>query len=75
MGDWTIQAMRGIKWPIAMRIALATQVRWRVRRAVVAADVRSALALVRFARKAFGMVAIGSVLTSRYNAGGGAWEA
>jgi hypothetical protein len=38
-------------------------------------DVRSVLALVQFARKALGMVATGSVLTSRYNAGGGLWEA
>jgi glycosyltransferase involved in cell wall biosynthesis len=71
MGNWVIEAMRGGRWPISMRIALATQVRWRVRLAITAGDVRSALKLVQFSRKAFGMLATVAILGFQYHAG--AW--
>jgi len=72
VGDCVIQAMRVSNWPMPIRIALVTPVRWRVRDAVMAGDVRSALKLVMFSRRAFGTPATLAVLGSRYDAG--VWE-
>jgi glycosyltransferase involved in cell wall biosynthesis len=72
-GGWVIEAIQGSNWPLSMRIALASQIRWRVGRAALAGDVRYVLELVRFSSKAFGMFATGAVLGSRYKAE--AWEA
>jgi glycosyltransferase involved in cell wall biosynthesis len=72
-GGWVIEAMQGSSWPLSMRIALASQIRWRVGRAALDNDVRYVLELVRFSSKAFGMLATGAVLGFRYKAG--AWEA
>jgi hypothetical protein len=68
MGGWVIEAMRGSNWPLSMRIALASQVRWRAGRAALAGDLRYALELVRFSSKAFGILATAAVLGSRYKA-------
>jgi glycosyltransferase involved in cell wall biosynthesis len=73
VGDGVIKAFRGEKWPILMRIALASQLRWRVRRAVMAGEVRHACKLIQFSRAAFGMIATAAVLGSRYDAGAAAW--
>jgi hypothetical protein len=57
-------------WPLSMRIALATPLRWRLRLAVMAGDMSSGLKFVRFSRQASGMVATGEVLGPN----AGAWE-
>jgi glycosyltransferase involved in cell wall biosynthesis len=72
MGRWVTETMRGTAWPLSMRTALATQLRWRLRQAVMAGEMRSALKLGRFSRKAFGIIATGAALGSRYHTG--TWE-
>jgi hypothetical protein len=72
MGGWVTEAIRGTAWPLPMRIALGTQLRWRLRQAVMAGDVSSALKLARFSRQAFGIAATGAALGSRYHTD--AWE-
>jgi hypothetical protein len=72
MGGWVTEAMRDTAWPLSMRIALATQLRWRLREAVMAGDMSSALKLLRFSRQAFGIAATGATLGSRYHTD--AWE-
>jgi glycosyltransferase involved in cell wall biosynthesis len=72
MGGWVTEAMRDTAWPLSMRIALATQLRWRLRQAVMAGDISSALKLARFSRQAFGIAAAGAALGSRYHTD--AWE-
>jgi glycosyltransferase involved in cell wall biosynthesis len=65
--------LRSGSWPMLMRIALASQLRWRVRAALSEADVDYAVKLVRFSREAFGMAATAAVLGSRYSAGRRHW--
>jgi hypothetical protein len=72
MGGWVTEAVRDTAWPRSMRIAFATQLRWRLRQAVTAGEMKSAVKLVLFARRTFGMAASVAVLSSRYN--GSAWE-
>jgi glycosyltransferase involved in cell wall biosynthesis len=72
MGKWVTEAVSDTRWPLSMRVAFATQMRWRLRQAVMAGEMRSALKLAQFARQAFGMAAAAAALGSRYNAG--AWE-
>jgi glycosyltransferase involved in cell wall biosynthesis len=72
MGGWVAEAVRDTAWPRSMRIAFAAQLRWRLRQAVMAGEMKSAVKLVLFARRTFGMAASAAVLGSRYNAS--AWE-
>jgi hypothetical protein len=72
MGGWVTEAISDSPWPLSMRIAFATQLRWRLRQAVMAGESRSALKLAQFARQAFGVAAAVAALGSRYNTG--AWE-
>jgi glycosyltransferase involved in cell wall biosynthesis len=61
-----IAALRAGRWPLLMRMALASQLRWRIRRAVAKRDMGEADRLVGFSRGAFGLIATVAVLGSRF---------
>ena len=67
--------LRRLEWPLSLRVAFASQVRWRIRAAVERGDARFAAALLRFSAEAFGAAATVAVIGSRYGAGAGAWRA
>jgi glycosyltransferase involved in cell wall biosynthesis len=66
--------MRALKWPLSMRIAFASQIRWRIRRAVTSGDVRYVAKLARFSRETFGFAATAAVLGSRFSFGARQWK-
>jgi glycosyltransferase involved in cell wall biosynthesis len=53
--DRDVSRLLDANWPLPLRIAFGSQLRWRVRRAVVARDVPAATRLLRFSRRAFGL--------------------
>ena len=67
--------LRAANWPPLMRMALASQIRWRVRTAMLQGEAQHALALSRFLRSAFGLATTLAVLGSRYDAGIKLWKA
>jgi hypothetical protein len=71
--DRVLRDFRAGNWPLLLRITFASQLRWRVRDAMVAADTDYARKLVRFSYKAFGLVATMAALGSRYSAGRRKW--
>ena len=64
-----VHAFRSRRWPLSMRMAFASQIRWRVRSALTAGDVGYALDLVKFSCRVFGLSATGVVLGSRFKFG------
>jgi hypothetical protein len=54
-----VHAFRSRHWPLSMRMAFASQIRWRVRAALTVGDVGYALDLVKFSCRAFGLSATG----------------
>jgi len=66
--------MRARRWPLSLRIAFATQIRWRVRAAVSAGKVAFAGGLLRYSCEAFGSAATLAVMGSKYSAGLKAWR-
>ena len=70
LGSDIVHAFRSTHWPLSMRVAFASQVRWRVRTALTAGDVRYALDLAKFSCRTFGPSATAAVLGSRYSFGG-----
>ena len=69
-----ISLFRTGNWPFLMRVALASQLRWRVRAALRSGEARNALKLVQFSCNAFGMPTTAAVLGSRYSAGANQWR-
>ena len=69
-----VHAFRSTHWPLSMRVAFASQVRWRVRTALTAGDVRYALDLAKFSCRTFGPSATAAVLGSRYSFGATQWR-
>jgi glycosyltransferase involved in cell wall biosynthesis len=69
-----VHAFRSTHWPLSMRVAFASQVRWRVRTALTAGDVRYALDLAKFSCRTFGPSATVAVLGSRYSFGATQWR-
>jgi hypothetical protein len=67
-------AFRCAHWPLSMRIAFASQVRWRVRAALTVGDVAYALGLAKFSRRTFGPAATAAVLGSRFSFGATQWR-
>jgi len=57
-----------------MRVAFASQVRWRVRAALTVGDVGYALDLAKFSCRIFGPSATAAVLGSRYSFGASQWR-
>jgi glycosyltransferase involved in cell wall biosynthesis len=74
-GGETAAWMRAMRWPLSMRVAFATQLRWRVRAALLAGDVRFASRLLQYSRVAFGLAATVAVMGSKYSAGVSPWRA
>jgi glycosyltransferase involved in cell wall biosynthesis len=74
LGDEVIRWLRDGRWPMSMRMALASQLQWRIRHALASGDARGAGRLVRFSCKAFGMIATAAVLGSRYSARANKWR-
>jgi hypothetical protein len=68
------QAFRSVDWPLAMRIAFALQIRWRVRAALTSGDVGYVFDLVKFSSRAFGPSATMAVLGSRLKLGTDEWK-
>jgi glycosyltransferase involved in cell wall biosynthesis len=69
-----VQAFRSIDWPLAMRIAFALQIRWRVRAALTSGDVGYVFDLVKFSSRTFGPSATMAVLGSRLKLGTDEWK-
>ena len=66
--------MRAMRWPLAMRVAFATQLRWRVRSALASGDAKFAARLLRYSHEAFGLAATVAVMGSKYSAGASRWR-
>jgi glycosyltransferase involved in cell wall biosynthesis len=71
IADW----LRRLDWPLSLRVAFASQTRWRVRAAIERGDPRLAAALFRFSADAFGAAATLAVMGSKYSAGASRWRA
>jgi hypothetical protein len=53
--DSDVSGLLDANWPLPIRVAFGSQLRWRVRRAIEARDVPTAVRLLRFSRRAFGL--------------------
>jgi hypothetical protein len=53
--DSDVSRLLDAKWPLSIRIAFGSQLRWRVRNAIEARDVPTAVRLLHFSRHAFGL--------------------
>jgi glycosyltransferase involved in cell wall biosynthesis len=53
--DGDVSRLLDANWPLSIRVAFGSQMRWRVRRAIEARDVPTAVRLLRFSRRAFGL--------------------
>jgi glycosyltransferase involved in cell wall biosynthesis len=71
--DRVVREFRDAKWPLSMRLAFASQLRWRVRAAALATDADYVRRLIQFSFSAFGAVPTIAVLGSRYDAGRRHW--
>jgi glycosyltransferase involved in cell wall biosynthesis len=75
LGGAVAARLRAMRWPFWMRVAFATQLRWRVRAALKSGDARFAGRLLQYSREAFGLAATAAVMGSRYSAGASQWRA
>jgi glycosyltransferase involved in cell wall biosynthesis len=73
-GSDIIHAFRSIHWPLSMRVAFASQIRWRIRTALTVGNVGYALALAKLSCRTFGPSATAAVLGSRYSFGTSQWR-
>jgi hypothetical protein len=73
-GDDIVHAFRSTHWPLSMRVAFASQVRWRIRAALTVGDVGFALKLAKFSCRAFSPSATAAVLGSRLSFGASQWR-
>jgi hypothetical protein len=73
-GSDIVHAFRSTHWPLSMRVAFASQIRWRVRIALTVGDVGYALDLAKFSCRSFGPSATAAVLGSRYSFGATQWR-
>src|SRR5215467_4652924 len=64
LGSDIIHAFRSIHWPLSMRVAFASQIRWRIRTALTVGNVGYALALAKLSCRTFGPSATAAVLGS-----------
>jgi hypothetical protein len=69
-----VHAFRSRRWPLSMRMAFASQIRWRVRAALTVGDVGYALDLVKFSCRVLGLSATGAILGSRFKFGAAEWK-
>jgi hypothetical protein len=73
-GGDIVHAFRSTHWPLSLRVAFASQVRWRVRAALTVGDVGYALNLAKFSCRTFGPLATAAVLGFRYSFGASQWR-
>jgi hypothetical protein len=71
LGTEVATRLRAGEWPIHLRLAFASQIRWRIRKAVLDRDVSLATALFSFAARAFGVT---SALATKNNFGVDEWR-
>jgi glycosyltransferase involved in cell wall biosynthesis len=69
-----VHTFRSTHWPLSMRVAFASQIRWRIRRALTAGNVGYALDLAKFSCRTFGPFATAALLGSRYSFGATEWR-
>jgi Glycosyl transferase family 2 len=69
-----VHTFRSTHWPLLMRAAFASQIRWRVRRALTVGNLGYALDLAKFSWRTFGPSATAAVLGSRYSFGATQWR-
>jgi glycosyltransferase involved in cell wall biosynthesis len=74
LSEEVVRWLRGGDWPLLIRIAFASQQRWRIKNAWTMGDLRYAFHIVQFSCKAFGMDATAAILGSRYRAGAQRWK-
>jgi glycosyltransferase involved in cell wall biosynthesis len=66
--------LRAGRWPLSMRMAFASQLRWRLRGALASRQFDEIFGLFEFARRAFGLPTTLAILGSRYNSGAELWR-
>ena len=69
-----VDAFRSREWPLLMRVAFASQIRWRIRTALTLGEVGYAADLAKFSCRTFGVPATAAVLGSRYSFGATQWR-
>jgi len=69
-----VHTFRSTHWPLSMRVAFASQIRWRVRGALTVGNVGYALDLAKFSCRTFGPSATAAVLGSRCSFGATQWR-
>ena len=69
-----VHAFRSRDWPLSVRVAFASQIRWRVRTALTLGEVGYAADLANFSCRTFGVSATAAVLGSRYSFGATQWR-
>jgi hypothetical protein len=71
--DDVVNVFRGGHWPLSLRAAFASQVRWRMRAALTSGDAGYAFKLASFSRRMFGFSATVAALGSHYNSRSFQW--
>jgi glycosyltransferase involved in cell wall biosynthesis len=69
-----VRMLRMRPWPFALRMAFASQIRWRLRAALTARDFSQARALAQFASDAFGPALAALSVAAKCDGGAGAWR-
>jgi glycosyltransferase involved in cell wall biosynthesis len=69
-----VHPFRSTHWPLSMRVAFASQIRWRIRGALTVGNVGYALDLAKFSWRTFGPSATAAILGSRYSFGATQWR-
>jgi hypothetical protein len=73
-GDGVAEWLRAGRWPLSMRAAFASQIRWRLKEALFDRRLSDGVALISFSQQAFGLATTAAILGSRYSGGGAAWR-
>ncbi len=73
LGIGIAKGLRKARLPFLMRVALGSQIRWRIRGSVLNGDFANARKMLQFSLRAFGNSATATVLGSGYLAGRGEW--
>ena len=73
-GENVAQWLHAKGWPLPLRMAFGSQLRWRVRAAAASGQVKFARDLLSFSHKAFGLAATVAIMGSKYAAGTHGWR-
>lgn len=69
-----VHIFRSKDWPLSLRVAFASQIRWRVRTALTMGEFGYSIDLANFSCRTFGVPATATVLGSRYSFGATQWR-